>query len=1269
MDIRILGPLEVEHDGRRVALGPKQQALLAILLVHRGAPVPAERIVEELYSGQPPANAAKTLQVHVSRLRKALGDRSSLQTSAGGYCFSPAPGAVDRERFEELADRGRRALADGDAGLASASLAEALALWRGSPLADFRYADFAQAEIARLEERRLATLEDRLDADLAAGAHSSLVGELEALVRENPLRERLRAQLMLALYRSGRQAEALETFQEARSALVDELGIDPGRALRELERAILQQDPALDLAAAPLAPETTRAEPMPPVLAPTDPDERRSERKTVTVIHARVGVIGREGEHLDPEVLRRLTSRVFGEIAAAIEAHEGTVESVTGDSVTGIFGLPLVHEDDPLRAQRSAEEIQSRLATDLDGEGPGSIELRIGLSTGEVMTGSVRGKQALATGEPLTSAARLAQEAEPGSIALDDTTRRSLQAARRSARRLVSPMVGRERERRRLSDAFDQAVSDQSCQLFTVLGAAGVGKSRLVLEFLDRIDGDVAVARGRCLPYGEGITYWPVLEAVRDVARIEQTTSLEESRSRLVMLLRHDDAPEHLAQRVLETIGLAESEARVDEGFAAISRFFEALGRERPVVVVFDDIHWGEAMFLDLVEHLADWSRGGPILLLCMARPELLDIRPNWAGGKLNATSLLLEPLSEAECTELVANLVGEADLAEEMETRIAEAAEGNPLFVEEMLSMLIDDGLLVREKGRWAAAGDLTTVPVPPTIHALLAARLDQLGYEERAVIERAAVEGKLFHRGSIEELSIEPLRASVATHLGALVRKELIRPEKPIFPAEDGYRFRHLLIRDAAYESIPKEVRAELHERHVDWLATKTTAVEFDEIAGYHLEQAFRYRAELGPVDENTRALGRRAAERLGNAGRRAFMRSDARGGLNLISRAVALLRPQDPLRVELVPNVRVVQGMTDVSWADRVLTEAVEAAATTGDRRLAAQALVQRGLLRLFTDADVTPQELLDVSQRAIDVFEELEDELGLARAWRLAGQAHYLDRRAGPCAQASERALEHARRSGDLFEQREIVEWIVIALLLGPAPVSGALERSRQLLTEFASHPLVQAEIMAATAALAAMQGEMDEAMKLTERAQQIVDDAGGDRIWVSAFWHSFIHLWRGDHEVAELELRHTYESLRALGERSHFSSIAHALASLEYARGRYDDAELLTRECEQASRANDVHSQILWRSIRAKVFARRDAFADAERLAREAVAFGEESDFLLARADAHADLAEVLELAGRSDEAAAAFRRAIELHELKGNLLAARRTRIRRDALS
>ena len=1268
MSIRILGPLEVEHDGRKVTLGPRQQTLLAILLVHRGAPVSAERIVEELYSGQPPANAAKTLQVHVSRLRKALGDGSSLQTSAGGYRFSPEPGAVDREQFEELADRGRRALVDGEASLASTTLAEALLLWRGSPLADFRYADFAQSEIARLEERRLATLEDRIDADLAVGDHASLVGELEALVREHPLRERLRAQLMLALYRSGRQAEALETFQEARSALVDELGIDPGRALRELERAILQQDPTLDLVPEASAPEDSHDEPAPQKLAPIGVEPHaRSERKTVTVIHARVGVTGREGEHLDPEVLRHLTSRVFGEIAAAIEAHEGTVETVTGDSVTGIFGLPLVHEDDPLRAQRSAEEIRNRLATDLDGEEPGSIELRIGLSTGEVMTGAVSGRQSLATGEPLMSAARLAQEAESGSIALDDTTRRSVQAAGRDARRLVSPMVGRERERRRLSDAFDQAVGDQSCQLFTVLGAAGVGKSRLVLEFLGGIEGEVAVARGRCLPYGEGITYWPVLEAVRDVARIEEAASPEESRSRIAMLLRDEDAPEQLAQRVIETIGLAESEARVEEGFTAIRRFLEAMGREQPVVVVFDDIHWGEATFLDLVEHLADWSRGAPILLLCMARPELLDVRPGWAGGKLNATSLLLEPLSEDECTELVSNLVGESELAQEVETRIAEAAEGNPLFVEEMLSMLIDDGLLVRQNGRWAATSDLTTVPVPRTIHALLAARLDQLGHEERAVIERAAVEGKLFHRGSVEELSVEPLRTSVATHLGALVRKELIRPERPFFPAEDGYRFRHLLIRDAAYESIPKEVRAELHERHVDWLATKSTAVEFDEIAGYHLEQAFRYRAELGSVDDRGRGLGRRAAERLGAAGHRAFQRGDASAGENLVTRAVELLSPEDPLRIELVPNMRAIQGTADLSWADRILTHSAEAAATTGDRRLAAHALVQRSLLRLFTDpAQVTAHELVDVARRAIDAFEELGDDLGLARALRLVAQAHYLDRHLAASAEASERALNHARRSRDRLEESEVVEWLLICLMFGPCPAKEGIARCGRLLGE-TDEPGLHARVTMSLAWFEAADGDELQAKKLVADGLRALDEHG--QLVPSVLFSAALTLMLlDDWTEAEMALLRAYEPLRAHGRIGHFGAHAVGLALVRYRQGQYDEAREFLREADRVLRPNDVWDQIHSRATGGKILARLGDLDGAETIVREAVELATNSDLLDSQADMQLDLGEVLELAGRKQEAAEAIERSIALRELKGNVLAARSSRTRLEAL-
>jgi predicted ATPase len=819
-------------------------------------------------------------------------------------------------------------------------------------------------------------------------------------------------------------------------------------------------------------------------------------------------------------------------------------------------------------------------------------------------------------------------------------------------------MVGRARERRRLHDVFEQAVGDRSCQLFTILGPAGVGKSRLVSEFLGDIEDDALVARGRCLPYGDGITFWPVVEAIMDL--IGPNSAPEVSPSDIAALIDGADDAALVAQRLSEAIGLAETTVGIEEGFQAVRAFLEALAARMPLVVVFDDVHWGEPTFHDLVEHLADWSRDAPIVLLCLARPELLDLRAMWGGGKLNATSVLLEPLSDDESTELVANLVGEAELAEEVEARIAEAAEGNPLFVEEMLSMLIDDGVLVQSNGRWVAARDLTAVPVPPTIQALLAARLDQLSAGEREAVEAAAIEGKVFHEGSVLELVAKP---DVASALAALVRKELVRPDRPVFAHERAFRFRHQLIRDAAYDAISKEARADLHERHVNWLEQRTgeRSVEFGEIVGYHLEQAVRYRTELGRDSETNRELGRRAAELLGTAGRRAFLRSDGPAGLNLVSRAVALLPPDDSLRVELVPSVRAIQGNSDVTWADRVLTEAVEAAATTGNRDLAAHALVQRGFLRLFVGADVSVAELIEVANRAIDVFEQLGDRLGLARAWRLVAQAHYLGRSCAACAEASERALEHARLAEDRFEVQEIVEWLVIALLLGPADASYAIPRCERLLVEIAGDPRLEAEILAALAPLLEMQGRVADADDALTRGDRAMEEAG-ESIWVVSFWRSMVHLWRSDAVAAERELRPSYEALKRIGERSHFTSIAHGLANALYMQGRYEEAAQLTRECEEACRPNDVHSQILWRSIRAKVLARWGELDEALALGHEAVTIAGDSDFLPARAGALEDLSKVLYMAGHKKEARGTLDTAIAAYEEKGNLLGADRVR-------
>jgi tetratricopeptide (TPR) repeat protein len=454
-------------------------------------------------------------------------------------------------------------------------------------------------------------------------------------------------------------------------------------------------------------------------------------------------------------------------------------------------------------------------------------------------------------------------------------------------------------------------------------------------------------------------------------------------------------------------------------------------------------------------------------------------------------------------------------------------------------------------------------------------------------------------------------------------------------------------------------------LHERFGRWLERNAggRAIEYEEVVGYHLEQAYRYRDELGSVDDAARALGRQAAERLGRAGRRAFTRSDAPAGVNLISRAAALLPPDDPHRVELVPNVRVIQGMGgDLSWAERVLTEGIEAAATTGDRRLAANALVQRAFLRLFTEPDVTAEELIEVSQRVIDVFRELGDELGLARAWRLTAQAHYLGRRGDACADASQRALEHARLAGDRFEEQEIVEWLVIALVLGPAPAAEAGDRCRRLLAETSGAPLLEAQILAGLAALEGMLGRMREADELIGRAGTIMDDTG-EWIWIVSVWRAFIFSWKDDPVAAEHDIRPAYETLKRIGEKSHFSTLSTMLSNAVYQQGRYEEAVELTRECEEAARLNDVHSQTVWRSVRAKALAHTGELVSAVPLAREAVAFASGSDFHLARADALRDLAEILDLAGDAEAAAAALVEAIRFYELKGNLVSAAKASI------
>ena len=658
------------------------------------------------------------------------------------------------------------------------------------------------------------------------------------------------------------------------------------------------------------------------------------------------------GERLDPEAMRRVMGRYFDEMSAVIERHGGTVEKFIGDAVMAVFGIPQLHEDDALRAVRAADGMRAALETlnhDLERDHGVGLTARIGVNTGEVVAGDPSGGQRLVTGDAVNVAARLEQAAAPGEILLGESTHRLVRDAVEvtpvepldlkgkaepvhasrldvvledtagHARHLDSAMVGRHKELEMLERALDRVVTERTSHLFTLLGPAGVGKSRLVWEFVAGPGTEATVLRGRCLSYGEGITYFPLFEIVQEAAGVERTDDLATARSKLATLAEGAEDRDRIVSLVAGMLSWGEPVA-AEDGQWGVRKLLEHLAHERPLVCVFDDIHWAEPNFLELVEHLADWTRDAPLLLLCVARPELLELRPDWGGGKMNASTILLEPLAGDEVSHLVDNLLGRADIPAAARARILEAAEGNPLFVEEMLGMLIDDGLLRFEEGAWRAVEDLAHVTVPPTIQLLLAARLDRLDAEERAVIERGAVEGKVFHAGAVTTLTPERLRPQVPTRLLALARKELIRPDRAEFAGEDAFRFRHLLIRDAAYRAMPKEQRADLHQRFAEWLegAAGERLAEYEEILGYHLEQAYRYRAELGPPDEAMKDLGRSAAARLISSAERARERGDFAVAERLLTgaaeisdgttpRAIPLRALPDAVREERLPRER--------------------------------------------------------------------------------------------------------------------------------------------------------------------------------------------------------------------------------------------------------------------------------------------------------------------------------------------------------------------------
>jgi class 3 adenylate cyclase/tetratricopeptide (TPR) repeat protein len=1020
-----------------------------------------------------------------------------------------------------------------------------------------------------------------------------------------------------------------------------------------------------------------------------------SVRKPVTIVFCDLKGSTTLGESIDSEALRELISAYFEEMRAAIERHGGMIEKFIGDAVMAVFGLPRVHEDDALRAVRAAAEMKQGLEQvnlELELRWGVTLENRIGVNTGELVAGDAIAGQRLVIGDAVNVAARLEQAAPTNEILIGERTYQLVRdwveveeleplelngkAEPVHAYRLLTvleggeavvrhhdrPMVGRDEELALLRGAFEDAAAGRG-RIATVLGNAGIGKSRLTAEFVRSIEPEARVLRGRCLGYGRGITFWPLIAIIGDAASIEEEDPPELALAKLAALA----GEEGIAERVASVIGLWDAHFAVDDVFWATRKLFERLAAERPLVVVIDDIHWAEPTMLDLIRHVADTATQ-PVLVLCLARHDLLELHPEWPQGP-EAPAISLQPLSAEAMGRIVENVLGRGEVAAEVRARILEAADGNPLFVEQMLSMLIDEGALRFEHGHWRPTVELSEITVPATIQALLTARVEQLERDERAVAEPAAVCGYRFMREAVESLVDEPVRRRVGRHLISLTTKQLIRPDADGLGAEDHYRFEHLLIRDAVYRRLLKRTRASLHERFVEWAdrvnRERDRGAEFEEILGFHLEQAHDYLAELGPLDDHGRELGRRAASRLASAGRRAFARSDMPAAANLLRRAAELMPVGDMSRLELLPDLgEALVDTGEFAAAEAFLSEAVDGAKTAGDERLRARADVVTGLLKGHASAPASwAEQAVRGAKRVLPVFERARDDVGSAAAYRLLAWGHGTASRFGQVAAAAERAIEHAGRAGDERQRRRAATQYAIASVWGPTPVAEAITRCKEIVEQARGDRRTEAVVKSQLGRLEAMSGNFERARALAAEARAMLEDMGRSVASVSTSVESCgAEILAGDLAAAERDLRRDYEALTEIGEKYLLSTVAAELAGVLVEQSRFDEAEDYSEVARELAAEDDLDSQARWRWVRARVLAQRGETDEALALATDATRLLSRTDSLVVRADALVALSRVSALAGRRDEASASAMHALELYERKGDVVSARKAR-------
>ena len=1021
--------------------------------------------------------------------------------------------------------------------------------------------------------------------------------------------------------------------------------------------------------------------------SPTSAPGEGGTRRPVTIVFTDVVGSTALAERLDAESLGGVMTRYYETMREAIERHGGAVGKFIGDAVLATFGAPAVHEDDALRAVRAAHEMHAalkRLNDELEHRWSVRLEVRTGVATGEVLAGG----GAAVLGSPANLAARLQTAAADGEILLAAATERLVRndvrveaagaltlkgfdepvecfrllgldgGARGPAR---TPHVGREHELSLLQLAYRRALRDRRVQLVTVLGEPGIGKTRLVEEAIARLEGDPLVLRGRCLPYGDGITFFPVGEAVSAVAAIGGDDDAEVAQAKVASLVPPEEVG--VAAMVSEAIGLGGTGGAPEETLWAIRRYFELLAAERPLVLVFDDLQWAEPTFLDLVVQLAERSRGVPELVVAVARPELFEQRPGWGGGAANAVAISLEPLTEQEGADLVRHIVPDGAVEDDLATSLVATGGGNPLFQQEYVAMLLEVGGLVRDGERWQASDDPgggSAGVTPPTLTGLLTARLHRLPDDEREALTHASVIGKVF---SVPELTaLLGQRGDLDDVMDRLVERDLIAPPSGDAAPSMRLEFRHQLLRDAAYGSLPKARRAELHETFATWLegGAPDRAEETAEIAGFHLAQAHDYRVQLGHDDEGTRALATRAAERLSGAGGRALERGDPRAASRLLSRAVAL---ETDAGRRAAMRLRLCNALGDAGTLERyeaMLETGLAEARDAGDVRLRTRFEHLRTALTLISDPRSTAPDAVSSQLRGqADTLRSLGDIEGIAECEYQLATIAWIVGDAGAFERSAREALEHAIASGNVRLVGRAVNYVINALLRGPVPLPEALAELQAIRHHTPLGRGAAAGVRLGEAEMLAHAGRFDEASALADAAVAELDDLGLHiDVAAAESIRAIVADARGDLEAAERALRRSGDMFRAAGDAANGALVEIDLANVLARMGRAAEALELASSVSELAAGYDAEAQVGWRIASARALASSGDGETAERLAAEALERADATDFVVLQADAHMAMAEVLAARDRAPEAIEHLGRAEAIFLAKGQTVEA-----------